>query len=261
MAQVLMDYASDREKAVVFANTGKERPETLDFVNECDKRWGLGVVWVEAVINPIFGKGTRHKVVDYATASRDGSPFEAVIAKYGITNKAFPHCTRELKKYAIASYVKRELGWKDYDTAIGIRADETHRIKDKYYPLVEWGIDLRTVHEFWERQSFTLNLRPYEGNCDFCRKKSEKKLVRLAIDRPEGLDWWLSMEKKYSMLQAPHRQKVLEPNYFFRGHNSSQDLLDAAWRVKQQLSLLDLLDDASTDCYCAGDDELPENSK
>jgi 3'-phosphoadenosine 5'-phosphosulfate sulfotransferase (PAPS reductase)/FAD synthetase len=27
---------------VVFCNTGKERPETLDFVNECAKRWNDG---------------------------------------------------------------------------------------------------------------------------------------------------------------------------------------------------------------------------
>jgi 3'-phosphoadenosine 5'-phosphosulfate sulfotransferase (PAPS reductase)/FAD synthetase len=26
---------------VVFADTGKERPETLDFVRECSKRWGV----------------------------------------------------------------------------------------------------------------------------------------------------------------------------------------------------------------------------
>lgn len=35
----------------VFANTGQERNETLDFVNQCDQRFGLGVVWVEAVVN------------------------------------------------------------------------------------------------------------------------------------------------------------------------------------------------------------------
>jgi hypothetical protein len=34
-------------KVFVFANTGKERTETLDFV-KCDKRWDLGVKWVEA---------------------------------------------------------------------------------------------------------------------------------------------------------------------------------------------------------------------
>lgn len=250
MTAMLCDYFADREKAIVFANTGLEDEETLIFVNECDKRWNLGVVWVEALINPEFGKGTRHTIVDFASAHRKGEPFEAVIAKYGITNKAFPHCTRELKKYTIQSYIKNDLGWTDYQTAIGIRADERNREKDEYYPLIEWGIDLSVVQRFWANQSFTLNLKPYEGNCKFCWKKSDKKLVRLAMEQPEGLDWYKAMEKKYSTMQAPHRQKLLEPNYFFRGKKSAMDLLELAEIAKQQHSLFETLDETETDCYC-----------
>ena len=32
------------EYLVTFQNTGKEMPQTLDFINECDKRWGLNIV-------------------------------------------------------------------------------------------------------------------------------------------------------------------------------------------------------------------------
>lgn len=32
---------------VTFQNTGKEMPQTLDFINECDKRWNLNIVWLE----------------------------------------------------------------------------------------------------------------------------------------------------------------------------------------------------------------------
>ena len=32
---------------VTFANTGREMPETLDFVQECSQRWGLKVTWLE----------------------------------------------------------------------------------------------------------------------------------------------------------------------------------------------------------------------
>ncbi|GJQ04626.1 phosphoadenosine phosphosulfate reductase domain-containing protein [Capnocytophaga canimorsus] len=34
----------------VFVNTGKERSETLDFVNQCDKYFNLNLVWLEADI-------------------------------------------------------------------------------------------------------------------------------------------------------------------------------------------------------------------
>ena len=31
---------------VVFANTGMERPETLEFVDVCGRAWGVDIVWV-----------------------------------------------------------------------------------------------------------------------------------------------------------------------------------------------------------------------
>ena len=30
---------------VTFQNTGRERPETLDFVAECARRWGVMITW------------------------------------------------------------------------------------------------------------------------------------------------------------------------------------------------------------------------
>ena len=32
---------------VVFANTGREMPETLDFVNECSVHWNVPITWLE----------------------------------------------------------------------------------------------------------------------------------------------------------------------------------------------------------------------
>ena len=32
---------------VTFANTGKELPETLDFVHACSVNWGVPIVWLE----------------------------------------------------------------------------------------------------------------------------------------------------------------------------------------------------------------------
>jgi hypothetical protein len=60
---------------VAFANTGKEREETLRFVHECGSRWGVHVRWVEWRPMP-----ERFAEVGYNSAARNGEPFEGLIA-------------------------------------------------------------------------------------------------------------------------------------------------------------------------------------
>ena len=65
---------------VVFANTGKEAPETLDFVNDISNKWDVDIKWLELSIHqerPIW----RTKEVTYETASKNGEPFDMLIEK------------------------------------------------------------------------------------------------------------------------------------------------------------------------------------
>lgn len=88
---------SEYQKLYIFCNTGCEHEKTLEFVDNVDKHFGLNLVWLEGVTNPIKGKGISAKTVCFDTASRNGEPFEAMIKKHGIPNISTPHCTRELK--------------------------------------------------------------------------------------------------------------------------------------------------------------------
>lgn len=250
MTAILQDYQPERPKAIVFANTGKEHEKTLEFVSECDKRWGLGVVWVEAVIHPEAGKGTTHKIVSFETASRKGEPYEAMLKKYGIPSVAFPHCTRELKLRPIEHYVKTVLGWGDYDRAIGLRADERHREAGYFYPLMEYGIDKQMVNEWWSRQPFNLDLEEFEGNCDLCFKKSDKKLVKAINKTKSALVWWEEMERKYAHLEHGNRSAKLEPSYFFRGNRSADEMRWLANEAAKQRNLFDSLSEVEYDCHC-----------
>lgn len=243
------------KKIVLFANTGKERVETLEFINECDRRWNFGTIWIEADVQAEKGVGTKHKIVTYETASRNGEPFEAVIKKYGISNKAFPHCTRELKLQPIADYMRAN-GYKDYITAMGIRADEPDRLKNdaKYiYPLAdEIKTNERFIREWWKRQEFDLQLADYEGNCDLCWKKSKRKLMTLLQDNPQMAEWWDLMERRYSKGQY----------YFYRGNESTKMLLEKAGKQnfirwtdlqllrERQTELFDTDLDFELPCHC-----------
>lgn len=239
MTKWCIDNLSDKyEIVVVFANTGKEREETLEFVNECDKRFGFNTIWVEAVVNPEKGKGTSFKVVAFETASRNGEPFDAINDKYGLPNVAFPHCTRELKTRPIHKYIK-SLGWKGYYTAIGIRIDEVDRVNANYqeekfiYPFVSMLPTTKiNVNKFWLQQDFRLGVKSYEGNCDLCFKKSDRKILTLLLENPESAEWWIDQENKYGNGYFFYRQNrsIVElikqsKHPFIKARDESKDIV------------------------------------
>ncbi len=201
---------SHYEKHYVYANTGREREETLKFIHECDTRWELGVVWVEAVVIPERGTASKHRIVTYETAVRNTDPatpdhpFIAVVEKYGLPNNQFSHCTRELKENPIKSYLK-SIGVEQYTTALGMRADERGRTTEKegiIYPLKELKITEPVVRTFWDRQDFDLGLKDYEGNCDLCFKKSLRKRLTVLRLTPDVAAFWASLEGKRTSIRG-----------------------------------------------------------
>lgn len=223
---------------VIFANTGQEHEKTLEFINNCDKKFGFNTVWIEAIAHPGERKTSTAKIVDYKTASIDGRPFEDIIAKYGIPWSKAGHCTRELKEQPIKNYL-RELGLDKTNRvmAIGIRADESHR-KSKVaeennfiYPLIDWDIDKEDVLSWWEDQDFDLEIPEHMGNCVWCWKKSYIKLVTVMREKPEAFDFPERMEKLHGRT-GNIAQKVLNNGVlkgqksikFFRGFKTVEDI-------------------------------------
>ncbi len=188
---------ADWEKHYVFANTGKELEETLLFVERCDKEFGLNVQWVESVINPQKGVGVSWRQVSYETASRHGEPFSDMVHKFGIPNKDFPHCTRELKERPMEKWANDTIG-PGYVWAIGIRVDERKRVsgaENRIHPLVTvWPTNERMVRDFWARMPFDLGLKDYEGNCDLCWKKSLAKRLMIISENPSVAEQWQQWE-------------------------------------------------------------------
>ena len=188
---------------VSFQNTGREMPGTLDFVQEVGDRWGVRIVWLEyRPTKPWFD------VVSHNSASRNGEPFDALIAKRRmLPNIAMRFCTQELKIRTARRYCISR-GWKAWHNGRGIRADESHRATlsaDKrithWHPLVDAGTVKDDIVAFWDRQPFGLRL-PYLkqgnpfGNCDGCFLKSEHSKAALARHYPERAAWWQEHETR-----------------------------------------------------------------
>ena len=184
---------------VVFANTGKEVEETLEFINDCSVNWNVPIHWVE-----YQNEKPNFKVVDFQTASRNGEPFEELIIKRQyLPNPLVRFCTVELKIRTIHKYLK-SLGWKHNENMdwVGIRADEMRRaakIQRERTPLVSAKVTKHDVIAFWEKQGFNLKLQNNngdtpEGNCDLCFLKGNNKVLSLIAQKPERAVWWAKME-------------------------------------------------------------------
>ena len=77
---------------VIFANTGKEMPQTLDFVRDVGDKWDVDIVWLE------YAGKNKYKQVSYETASKNGEPFAQLIEdKNYLPNMMARFCTSELK--------------------------------------------------------------------------------------------------------------------------------------------------------------------
>ncbi|WP_053239599.1 hypothetical protein [Pleomorphomonas koreensis] len=187
---------------VLFANTGRERPETLRFVQECGSRWGIRIRIVE--YRP---ESPGFEEVGFNSLSRDGEPFEALIRKkQRLPNWKERWCTQFLKVGAMTAFA-RSLGWVhgSYLEVIGLRDDEGVRIlngleraeKDGRriaYPLAKAKLTKADIMSFWASQPFDLGLEPWEGNCDLCFCVGQANRMARIRRNPSAATWWARQE-------------------------------------------------------------------
>jgi hypothetical protein len=219
---ILPDYVR-----VVFANTGKEAPETLRFVYECGVRWNVKIWWVEwrARTGPIED---RFEIVSFDSASRNGEPLAALFkARTYLPNAVTRFCTADGKIQAMKWFMLAE-GFTKWTNVVGLRADERPRLikivlnnlakRERWVsacPLALAGVMRRHVLRFWlgrnadgrDRryplpQGFDLGLLDHEGNCDACFLKGFMVLAHQERAKPGTLDWWIAQEDAVNAMIA-----------------------------------------------------------
>ena len=234
---------------VVFANTGKECEETLEFINECDIKWGANVVWLEHYFGPERPKH-RTKQITFETASRNGEPFEALINdRKFLPNPVARFCTSELKIKVMKRYMKQQ-GHKEWSNVLGLRYDEPRRAVrarnqdyepwDNLVPLYDAKVNVEEIIEWWKNHEFDLRLtavngKTLAGNCDLCYLKGKDTLVQIIKEDPSRADWWIKQEQKFGDQSAATFRK--DRNYI--------QLVD----ISKQPTF-DFIDDESFSCFC-----------
>lgn len=186
MLRRVLDAGLQPDVHVLFADTGRERDETYQFVRECEERWQVPIHWVK----------------------RPGYFTQLITDRRTLPNPAQRWCTQELKIRPMRDWMQAR-GYERWDAVIGIRADEPRRIAKmreaneerserwtNVMPLAETGITVKDIVAFWAAQPFDLKLRPWEGNCTICFLKHVAKRERIAKDRPDLLAWWVEQERR-----------------------------------------------------------------
>lgn len=236
---------------VVFNNTGLEHPKTYEFVEECGRRWGVRVRWLEYCLDGDGGHSFKEVTPD--TANKSGEPFEVLIEKKQyLPNPVTRICTVNLKMRTTDRFLKSLGGFDDgYDNALGLRYDEQRRVarmradnsrETIVCPLHDDKKTEEDVLAFWEEQPFDLDLplgTNLFGNCVGCYLKSVSRLETVAEMEPEHLDWWMKMEERAIGKTEPGRR-------FRNDRVPYKALVD---RVKRQGRLFGLSDD-TIPCYC-----------
>jgi 3'-phosphoadenosine 5'-phosphosulfate sulfotransferase (PAPS reductase)/FAD synthetase len=245
---------------VCFANTGKEMPETLDFVRDCQEKWGVDITWLERYAKkaPEDHKNKymyETKVVDYKTAARNGEPFMQLIKVRGIApNPVARFCTVDLKIRAIRDFVD-SIAWEmPYVGFIGIRADEQRRAakmhgtkesgQERFLPLWLDGVTKEHIYDFWINSDFDLSLPNNNGvtdwgNCDLCFLKGHSKRMSIVRERPDLADWWIDAEASLS-------KDVGKAAYFRSDTPSYSDMKIIATTQ----DTFDFGDDETIPCFC-----------
>jgi len=238
------------EAIVCFANTGKEDEATLEFVRDCEANWGVKINWLEFRDNE-----KKYEVVSFETASRNGEPFETLIKKRNyLPNPVSRFCTVELKVRTIHRYLKNN-GWKEWDSMLGIRADEKRRLakignqdygkhEEKIAPLGEANITKQDVGDFWKQQSFDLKLPningvTMHGNCDLCYLKGGAQILSLIQEKPERAVWWAKMES-LGLASAPNGAR------FRKDRPSYANMLKFS---QEQINMFDATEETIA-CFC-----------
>ena len=191
----------------IFANTGKERDETLAFVAELGDRWGVDVRWVEFDYDPNATPKYGAVEVNFKTASRNGEPFDALLESGAwlpaVTRRT---CTSELKIATIQRYLWRRHGLtkRQVLSLIGFRFDEPKRWQPAMfrecatrYPMVVDGVTKEDVATFWAAQPFDLGIESERGNCDCCYLKPRRNLLSTIRAEPERAQWWIDVERRH----------------------------------------------------------------
>ncbi|RKZ15004.1 hypothetical protein DRQ53_10135 [bacterium] len=189
----------ERPDAILFADTGGEKPETYQHVKDMES-------W-------LFSRGfAQTKGLCITTVKYDTGPNESLEAE-SLANKTLPSlafgfkgCSVKWKRQPMDRWIKKwwcaQAAWDNHIPVyrlIGIDAGEAHRGKipdDKRFrykfPLIEWDWGREECIEAIERAGAPM---PAKSACWYCPASRKAEVLKLAAEHPELHERAVAMER------------------------------------------------------------------
>ncbi|MFQ0972224.1 phosphoadenosine phosphosulfate reductase family protein [Gilliamella sp. BG6] len=211
----------------VFMDTGAEHPKTYEFVKNVVKHFDINLTCLRVVVNSELGQGNSYRIISLDELTQDLQPFRDVCYKYGTPYIHGAFCTRTMKLEPFERYCKDNYGKGNYQTWLGIRADEQRRLKQKdgYRYLADiCDFDKQDVINWWKSQPFDLDLPEHLGNCVFCIKKGINKIALATRDEPTMAEDFINLIDDPNIRVVERRQQ--ENKIMYRGNNSLISIME-----------------------------------
>lgn len=195
---------------IIYCDTGKDFPEMYKHIKQVDEyiytNYAMQITTLKAE------KSFDYYMFDHVKTRGKNKGKKG----YGWATMRARWCTTLLKNNVIDNYLKdyKDEGYIEY---VGIAYDETKRMKDKKYPLVEWkmtekdclqycydrGFDWDGLYEHFDRLS-----------CWCCPLKNQKELKILYIHHPKLWIELKEMDKKsYNQFKTNYSVEELEEKF------------------------------------------------
>ncbi len=167
-----------RVDEVVYADTGMEFPEMDAHIAKVEQAIDMPITYLR------HPQGFEYLMFDYVLqkGERQGE------RGYGWARPGSRWCTSRLKTELIDRYFREISNSKAVVHYVGIAADESHRVKDKRYPLVEWGVTEGEALDYCYKRGFDwegLYGKFHRVSCWCCPLKSLDELRVLRHDFPD----------------------------------------------------------------------------
>ena len=219
----------------IFMDTGAEHPKTYEFIKNIVEHWGIKLTCLRVVVNPELGQANSYREITLDELTQDLQPFRDVCYKYGLPYLGGAFCTRSMKLEPFTRYCNEKYGKNNYQTWLGIRADEPKRLKPKdgYKYLADISdFDKQDIINWWKRQPFDLEIPEHLGNCVFCVKKGVNKIALAARDEPKMAENFINLIDDPNIRVVERHQQ--ENKIMYRGNHSLVSIIAMYQRYSRE---------------------------